>query len=144
MVRKVVSRKIKMCERALYEHQYHSKRWLVTKRCIPTVDATNRFIYLFLSSKTSNLCGIGRFWYSTKSFQIDINIKPKEMLWKVTLNLKQPHTWKTINFIRCREICRVWDVSLPPHPFRRLRVFCHLMRLYFAKRATTMSPRIKV
>ena len=44
-----------------------------------------------------------------------------------------------INFIRHHKICRVWDVSLSHYPSQRLRVFCHLTRLYFAKRATTKS-----
>ena len=56
-----------------------------------------------------------------------------------TLNLKQPDIWKAINFIRRHKICRVWYVSLSHYPSQHLRVFCHLMRLYFPKRATTMS-----
>ena len=32
-------------------------------------------------------------------------------------------------------------ISLSPYPSQRLRDFCYLMRLYFAKRATTMSPQ---
>ena len=57
-------------------------------------------------------------------------------------NPEKRKTYKNcINFIRRHEICRVWDVSLSHYPSQRLRVFCHLMRLYFAKRATTMSPQ---
>ena len=51
------------------------------------------------------------------------------------------HMKNCINFIRRHEICRVWDVSLSHYPSQRLRDFCHLMRLYFAKCATTMSPQ---
>ena len=37
-----------------------------------------------------------QFWYSMKPFEINIDIKTKKMLWKVTLNLKQPDPWKTV------------------------------------------------
>ena len=37
-----------------------------------------------------------RFLYSTKPFQINIDIKTKKTLWKVTLNLKQLDPWKTV------------------------------------------------
>ena len=43
-----------------------------------------------------------RFWCSTRPFQIKIDIKThlNEKTWKVkvTLNLKQPNTWKTAFF----------------------------------------------
>ena len=52
------------------------------------------------------------------------------------------HTKGCINFIRRPEICRVWDVSFSLYPSQRLRVFfANFMRLYFAKRATTMPPQ---
>ena len=40
-----------------------------------------------------------QFWYSTKPFQIDIDMKNKKMLLKVTLNLKQPDAWKTVQIL---------------------------------------------
>ena len=45
------------------------------------------------------------------------------------------------NFIRRHEICRGWDISSSHYPSKRLRLFCQLMRLYFMKYATTMSPQ---
>ena len=95
-----------------------------------------------------------RFWYSTKPFQINIDIKThlnKKTLWKVTLNLKE----KRINFIRRHEIWRVWDVSLPRYPSQRLwvfwwqkvsyskKTFCNLTRLYFANCARKLFQHEK-
>ena len=43
-----------------------------------------------------------QFWYSTKPFQIDIDIHTKKTLWKVhvTLNLKQPDHEKPYKFYK--------------------------------------------
>ena len=95
-------------------------------------------LHVTQSISNSRGCPIG---HSTKPFQINIDIKTKKTLRKVTLNLKQPVIKNCINFIRRQDICRVWDVSLSHYPFQRLIVFCHLMRLYFVKRTTTMSPQ---
>ena len=67
------------------------------------------------------------FWYSTKPFQINIDIKTKKTLWKVTLNLKQPDTRKTeknlyhatksaeFGTVPCHiTLPNAWEFFLPP------------------------------
>ena len=63
------------------------------------------------------------FWYSTKPFQINVDIINEKTLWKVTSNLKQQHRKNYVNFITRHEICRVWDVSLSHYPSQHLSVF---------------------
>ena len=60
-----------------------------------------------------------QFWYSTKPFQIDIDIHTKKTLWKVhvTLNLKQPDHEKPYKFYKT--------------PQNLLRLGCFLVTLPF-------------
>ena len=52
-----------------------------------------------------------RFWYSTKPFQINIDIKTKKTLWKVTLK-KERDMKNCINIIR-RQESGTFLVTLP-------------------------------
>ena len=75
-----------------------------------------------------------RFWYSTKPFQININIKTKKTLSKVTLYLKQPDTWKTNKFYKTPQNLQSLGRFLVTFPFPTPESFLPpYERLYFAK-----------
>ena len=51
------------------------------------------------------------------------------------------HVKNCINFIRRREICRVWDVSLSHYPSQRPRVFLPPYETVFREACNYLSPQ---
>ena len=115
------------------------------------LDEKNSIKFQTFAFNTCSLRGISEFnsvdnkiqfsMFSRRFFRFDIPrdhfklIKQDDVV-KGNLELETTRQMENSkNFIRCYEICRVWDVSLSHYPTQPNET------LYFAKRATTMSPQ---